>query len=151
MPYLEKHLYIKKSLLPNAGKGLFTKKAIVKGTRIIEYKGRLQRWADVKDEDGYNPYLLQVNRRFAINTQHYLKALSRYVNDANGLSRIEGIKNNCEFVSDGNRCFIESKKNIDRFEEIFVGYGKEYWTLIRKIQRSEKAKSSPTPTSQRFK
>ena len=36
MALLRKQLYIKKSGIPNAGKGLFTKKPIAKGTRIIE-------------------------------------------------------------------------------------------------------------------
>jgi hypothetical protein len=42
MALLEKHLRIKRSLLPGAGKGLFTTKFIPKGTRIVEYKEKLQ-------------------------------------------------------------------------------------------------------------
>jgi len=40
MALLKKQLYIKKSGIPNAGKGLFTKKPIPKGTGIIEYTGK---------------------------------------------------------------------------------------------------------------
>src|SRR5690606_40160989 len=54
MALLEKHLYVKKSTLPNSGKGLFTKVFIPKGTRIVEYKGRRTVWKDVKDDDGKN-------------------------------------------------------------------------------------------------
>src|SRR5690606_2925408 len=56
MALLEKQLFVKKSTIPNAGKGLFTKKAIAKGTRIVEYKGKISAWKDVKDEDGKNGY-----------------------------------------------------------------------------------------------
>jgi hypothetical protein len=50
--YLEKYLKIKKSTLPNAGKGLFTTIEIRKGTMIVEYKGKIQKWSAVKHEDG---------------------------------------------------------------------------------------------------
>jgi len=36
MAYLEKDLFLKKSHLPGAGKGLFTKIEIPKGTIIVE-------------------------------------------------------------------------------------------------------------------
>ena len=44
----KKQLFIKKSLLPAAGKGLFTRIQIRKGDRIIEYKGRHRLWKDAK-------------------------------------------------------------------------------------------------------
>ena len=121
--------------MPGAGKGLFTKKNIPKGTRITEYKGRIQPWKDVKDEDGYNGYLMYINRNTVINGLHYKKTFARYANDAIGLTRIKGIRNNAEFVSEGRRCFLETLRDIKPGEEIFVGYGKEYWDLIRKIRK----------------
>jgi uncharacterized protein len=47
MPLPEKQLFIKQSSIGNAGKGLFTKQYIAKGTRIIEYKGRVTTWKKV--------------------------------------------------------------------------------------------------------
>ena len=139
MSLLDKQLYIKKSTLVGAGKGLFTKKAIVKGTRITEYKGRIQPWKDVKDEDGYNGYLMYINRNTVINGLHHKKTFARYANDAAGITKIKGLRNNAEFVSEGRRCFLEALRDIKPGEEIFGGYGKEYWDLIRKI-RKESAK-----------
>jgi uncharacterized protein len=138
MAYLEKYLYVKKSTIPDSGKGLFTKIEIPKGKRVLEYKGKLQRWVDVKheEENGSNGYLLRVNYRKAINAKNQLKALGRYVNDANGPSKLAAVKNNCEFVSDGDRCYVESLRHINRFEEILVGYGKEYWVLMRKLEKA---------------
>ena len=66
MALLKKQLYIKKSKIPNAGKGLFTKKPIAKGTRIIEYTGKRTKWKDVKDEDGKNGYIFYINRNHVI-------------------------------------------------------------------------------------
>ncbi len=153
MALLEKHLYIKKSLLPNAGKGLFTKVAISKGIRIAEYKGKLERWVDVRneEEDGTNMYLLQVSARKAINAKNYLTTLARYANDARGTSKVAGLRNNCELVSEGDRCYIESLRGIKRFEEILVGYGKEYWALVRRIHAKSITKSAQKQAGKRFK
>jgi uncharacterized protein len=131
----EKHLVIKRSRLPNAGKGLFTRIDIPKGTRIVEYKGRIQPWREVKDKDGINGYLMYINRDVVINALPAVKTLGRYANDAQGLVRLEGVRNNSEYVTEGRRCFIEATRNIKAGEEIFVNYGREYWTLIKKLKK----------------
>lgn len=131
MALLEKYLFVKKSGLPNAGKGLFTRKAIPKGTRIVEYKGRVSKWKDVKDEDGKNGYIFFVNRNHVIDALPRKTALARYANDARGLVRIKGVVNNCDYVTDGKTPYIESKRDIPAGAEIFVDYGKDYWKVIR--------------------
>src|SRR5688572_9130980 len=124
MALLEKQLFVKNSTLPNSGKGLFTKKFIPKGTRIVEYKGRVSSWKDVKDEDGKNGYIFYVTRNHVIDALPYPSALARYANDARGLSRIKGLTNNCDYITDGLKPYIESKKDIPAGSEIFVDYGK---------------------------
>lgn len=131
MALLEKQLFVKRSTLPNSGKGLFTKKFIPKGTRIVEYKGKISKWKDVKDEDGKNGYIFFINRNHVINALPVKSALARYANDARGLSKISGLKNNCDYISDGLKAYIESKKDIPAGSEIFVDYGKDYWKVIR--------------------
>jgi SET domain-containing protein len=131
MALLEKQLFVKTSKLPNSGKGLFTKKFIPKGTRIVEYKGRISAWKDVKDEDGKNGYIFYVTRNHVIDAQLTKSALSRYANDARGLSKITGVINNCDYITDGVKAYIESKKDIPAGSEIFVDYGKDYWKVIR--------------------
>ena len=131
MALLEKQLFVKRSTLPNSGKGLFTKKFIPKGTRIVEYKGKISKWKDVKDEDGKNGYIFFVNRNHVINALPVKSALARYANDARGLSKIKGIVNNCDYISEGTRAYIESKRDIPAGAEIFVDYGKDYWKVIR--------------------
>lgn len=131
MALLEKQLYIKKSTIPNAGKGLFTKKFIPKGTRIVEYKGVRSTWKEVKDEDGKNGYIFYINRNNVINGLPNKKALARYANDARGIVRIKGLTNNADYIVDGLRAYVESKKDIPAGAEIFVDYGKEYWKVIK--------------------
>jgi hypothetical protein len=104
MALFEKHLVVKKSTLPNAGKGLFTKVFIPKRTRIVEYKGRITTWADVKEDDGENPYIFYIKRYHVIDALPTKKPLAAY---------------------------IESTKNIESGSEIFVDYGPDYWKTMR--------------------
>jgi SET domain-containing protein len=143
MVLLEDQLIIKQSTLPGAGKGLFTKKFIPKGTRIIEYKGKISNWKDVEHSQGENPYIFYVKRDHVINAAPYKKALARFANDARGLKRIKGLTNNAEYQEDGLRVFIVAKKDIPPGSEILVDYGKEYWDVIRynnKITQKENKK-----------
>lgn len=140
MALLKKQLYIKKSTIPNAGKGLFTKKAIVKGTRIIEYTGKRTTWKEVKDEDGKNGYIFYINRNNVIDALPTKKAYARYANDARGLVRIKGVLNNSDYIVDGLKAYIESKKDIPAGGEILVDYGNDYWKVIReniKLRKEE--------------
>lgn len=138
MAYLEKFLIVKKSLLPNAGKGLFTKKAIAKGVRIVEYKGKKRKWKDVKHLDGHNGYLMYITRNAVIDALPVISTFGRYANDAYGLSKVKGLRNNCEYVSESNRCYIEAKRSIAKGEELLVGYGREFWQLQRKLRKAGK-------------
>jgi len=132
MAFLEKHLYIKKSTIPGAGKGLFTKVFIPKGTRIIEYEGEVLTWKEVeKMADDRNGYVFYFNSRYVLDAWNYKKSLARYANDAKGIVRVEGLKNNAEYVTEKKRCFIEATRDIPKGSEILVGYGGEYWQAIR--------------------
>jgi SET domain-containing protein len=141
MALLEKQLVVKKSTIPNAGMGLFTKKFIPKGTHIVEYKGRISTWKEVKDEDGKNAYIFYVNRNHVIDGKPYKKAFARYANDARGLVKIKGVTNNCDYVTQGTTAIIESKKDIPAGAEIFVDYGKDYWKVIRENSKLWKQES----------
>jgi SET domain-containing protein len=126
MSLLEKQLVVKQSNIARAGKGLFTMKAIPKGKRIIEYKGRIIAWKEVA-YDSDNAYLYYVNRNHVIDASIDKKEMGRYCNDAKGSKKIKGLTNNCKFVKDGLRVFIQATKDIPAEAELFVGYGKEYW------------------------
>ena len=136
MALLEKHLVVKTSTIPDSGLGLFTSIPIEKGTRIVEYKGRITTWKEV-EYDSTNMYLYTVNPKHVIDARRTMKALARYANDAQGLTRIKGITNNCVYVNEGLRAYIEAVKNIPAGAEILVDYGKPYWDVIKQNKKEE--------------
>lgn len=136
MAFFEKHLVVKKSTIPGAGKGLFTTVDIPKDSRIVEYKGRITTWKEV-EWDSENKYIYTINPKHVIDASRTLKALARYANDAKGLTKLKGINNNCIYVNDGLKAYIESVKDIPAGSEIFVAYGKEYWDVIRQNIKNE--------------
>src|SRR5271168_5351045 len=107
MPLLEKHLIIKRSTLKGAGKGLFTGKDIPKGTKIVEYKGKITTWKEVDDRKGLNGYIYYVNRSHVIDARTTKEAFARYANDARGLLRTEGLSNNCTYIIEGLKVYIK--------------------------------------------
>lgn len=131
MPLPQKHLLIKRSNIHGAGKGLFTKVFIAKGTYIVQYKGRITTWKEVQQSDVFNAYIYYINRNYVIDAMHYLKSFARYTNDAKGLVKTKGLTNNCEFVKENGKVFVRATKNINAGEEVFVPYGKDYWDVIR--------------------
>ena len=144
MALLEKKLFVKKSTLPGAGKGLFTKVPIPKGTRVIEYKGEVLTWKEVeKMADDRNGYVFYFTSKYCIDAWKTKKSIAHFANDAKGLTRVEGIKNNSEYVTEKKRCLIETIKDIPADGEILVGYGAEYWQVIRynvKLEQENRAK-----------
>ena len=143
MALLEKFLFVKKSLIPGAGKGLFTKKLILKGSGIVEYKGKRMTWKEVDYDNGKNGYIYYINRNLVIDAKPLTKSFGRYANDANGLKKFKSLKNNARYVIDNSRVYIEAIKNIPAGEEILVRYGKEYWDIMRyNIKISKKKKTT---------
>ena len=138
MALLDRHLYIKRSSLPGAGKGLFTKHLIPKGMRITEYKGKLVTLKEVEkmtdDRDGYVFYF---NNKYCIDAWKTKKGVAHFANDANGIVRVEGVKNNSEYVTGERRCYIEATRDIQPGSEVLVGYGGDYWRAIRYNVRLE--------------
>lgn len=137
MALLENQLVVKASTLPGSGKGLFTKKFIPRGTRIVEYKGRMTTWNEVKN-DADNGYIYTIDNQHVIDAKNSVKTFGRYANDARGLVKIKGVSNNSTYVNDGNKVFIESIKDIPAGGEILVSYGKEYWDVIRQNKKIDK-------------
>ncbi len=124
---------VKTSQLPGAGKGLYTNKPIKKDSKIIEYKGEIINWKEYEkrvkeDKDGY---LFYINKNRCIDAYSTPKFKARYANDAMGLSRMKGLKNNASYQVFGDRCFIVAERDIEAGEEIFVNYTKDYWDCIR--------------------
>jgi SET domain-containing protein len=139
MNLLNQYLYVKRSILPNAGYGLFTTIPIEKGRFIIEYIGEVTTWEAIKG-DWSNHYIYFVNEEHVINAKAFPDALARYVNDARGLTRVRGVPNNSVFVNLEGKVYIKATKNIPAETEILVSYGKNYWEAIRKNRQMDNLK-----------
>ena len=128
-------LLVKKSTIPGAGKGLFTTKDIPRHTKVVEYGGDHITWAEVRKRyrgslfDAL--YLFHLGPNKWIDAQNRTECLARYANDAMGLSRIPGVKNNSEYQIHEGVPYIVATKKIPAGSEIFVSYTKEYWDVIK--------------------
>ena len=137
----ENKLIVKRSGLPGAGKGLFTKIFIPKGAAIVEYKGTITTWKDVDHNEGANGYIYYIKKNFVIDARLHPYSLARYANDAKGLKKVKGLLNNAEYKEYGFSVFIVAKKDIPAGSEILVEYGKEYWDNIRYNESIDRAKN----------
>lgn len=135
-------LIIKKSTLPNAGKGLFTTKAISKDSKIIQYRGEIIGYNEYRRRarNEVDQYLFYLRRDLCIDSMHTPQYKSRYANDAQGFTKIKGVKNNSDYVIFGDNCFMVATRNIKAGEEIFVDYTNHYWKAMKKRL---KRKTSP--------
>lgn len=130
-------LIVKKSTLPGCGKGLFTTKAIRKDAKVIEYRGEIIGYNEYRrrtrrEED---QYLFFVRMERCIDAMHTPQFKARYANDAAGLTRVKGIRNNSDYIIFGDKCFIVAARNIKAGEEIFVNYTKSYWSYMKKRKK----------------
>ena len=147
----KKQLVVKASKIPGAGKGLFTKELIPKGTRIVEYKGRITTWKEIEASTEFNAYVYYVSRNYVIDAKDDKKDLARYANDATGSGKVKGIRNNCKYVTDKKRVFIEAIRDIPAGEEILVPYGKEYWDVIKQNNKIDANKQKADANKQKTK
>ena len=130
---MTKDLIVKKSSLPKAGKGLFTKRDIKKGERIIEYLGEIvtEKELDRRAENDIYGYAFFISKNRCIDAYYTPEATARYANDAEGLSKKKGHPNNAFYEVWKRRGWITAERDIKAGSEIFVSYGKEYWKDIR--------------------
>jgi SET domain-containing protein len=97
MTVLDSDLVVKRSTLSGAGKGLFTKVFIPKGTRITEYKGRVMTWKEVQAEvDDHIGYVFWFNNNRVIDAWKTKEGVAHFANDAKGIVREAGVTNNSE-------------------------------------------------------
>lgn len=148
-------LLVKKSRLPGAGKGLFTTKFIEKDSKIIEYRGEIIGWKDYNErvkrqEDGY---LFYFNRNKCVDAFHTPQYKARFANDAAGIVRVKGLRNNSHYEVHEDKCFIVAARDIKPGEEIFCDYTRDYWKCIRHNIRLSKqnAKKEKAKASKRMK
>lgn len=135
-------LLVKRSRLPDAGKGLYTTRPIRRDAKIIEYRGEVIGYREYRrrarrEED---QYLFYLRREHCIDALHTPQYKARYANDAAGITRVKGIRNNSDYMIFGDKCFIVAARDIKAGEEIFVNYTRSYWDSMRKRMKKKKRK-----------
>lgn len=117
-------LYIDDSKIKEAGLGVFTNEIIPKNTIIDEYKGELVEISEYK----FNPYMYSLKdnqSKIIIDASKLPRCYMGMLND----SINSKFKNNCEFEPDieNKKVYIVSTRDIQAGEELFIGYGYNYW------------------------
>lgn len=124
----EDYLFIKKSQIPRAGKGLYTAIDLFRGEIIATFKGEIidEEEAQRRADAGNDRYFINMYNGKTMDCQN-VESFPKYANDALGMSD-SGFKNNSRIIlTEKNEVCLEATKNIKAKEEIFCGYGKRYW------------------------
>ena len=122
-----KDLQIKKSTIPNAGKGLFAKRDFKKNEVIGKYTGERVTAKQLQDRCGYStaPYGLQVGNRI------FDSACDRGIMSLANAKR-EMANANAKIVNKGtdSGANVRATKSIKKGDEIYVHYGSTYWKYL---------------------
>ena len=110
---------IKNSNIDN--KGLVAYKDIKKGTKIIEYKGKIitrkQSEKDPKFDNGRAIYLFNLNKRYDLDGDFKFNT-ARLINHS--------CEPNCEVTGSGLKIWVYAIKDIKKDEELSYDYGFSY-------------------------
>jgi hypothetical protein len=127
------YLYIKESLIPDAGKGLYTAIKIYRNEVISIFKGKIlsDQEAHFKASHGKDAYFINLPDGTIMDSMT-VRCFAKYANDASGLAQ-SSYKNNSMITIDeeGNVCIVATR-NIPIGAEIFCSYGSGYWKNIRR-------------------
>jgi hypothetical protein len=113
--------------------GLFAEENIRRGELIVQVTGEKYS-SDSEVELENNLYLLDSGD--GSNDYIDVKGPAMYANDANGLTRIPGLVNNCLFrLLDDGTMWLEATRTIETGKEIFASYGRAYWTAVKNLYK----------------
>ena len=107
---------IKKSNIDN--KGLVAAKDIKKGTKVIEYKGKLISKKESEDNPKFDNskriYLFEINKRYDLDGDFNYNT-ARLINHS--------CNPNCEVLGSGLKIWVYAMKNIKKGDELSYDYG----------------------------
>lgn len=120
-------VYIKKSKIANAKKGLFVSEKILQGDVVCKYMGVMvpMQYIDLEYYD--SDYIFHGNNElFVIDASDPLSCYGRYANDSLSLKKI-----NAKIVKSEDEDWAEivAIRNIKKNEEIYISYGVGYWMI----------------------
>ena len=122
------HLVAKRSTIKGAGMGLFTTKALKKGTTLGQYKGKRltsRRYNALRNAD-YVWEIRYKGKNVYIDGKSLKRGnLLRYVNGIKGKKQ-KRLENTTMFSRKG-KVFYKTTKRVPAGKELFIDYGDEYW------------------------
>ncbi|MCS6772126.1 MAG: SET domain-containing protein-lysine N-methyltransferase [Kiritimatiellae bacterium] len=107
------------------GTGVFARRRIAKGERIIEYTGLREKWSDHSAGEGSHTELMHVSPTHVINPREGGN-VSRFINHS--------CDPNCEAVIEDGRVFFYALRDIEVGEELLFDYA---LTLGRRFTRED--------------
>jgi uncharacterized protein len=132
--FLDKYLYVSQSTIPNAGKGLFARRAFADGAVIGEYTGERLGLEALKNVATDKTYYIQTMEYYdSVKKKtigaHIIDGIAltnkmRWINDPRYYPELL----NATMKQDGRgRVFVYATRLITANEEIFMSYGDDYW------------------------
>jgi len=131
------YLYLKPSLLKNAGNGLFTAIPIYENEIISLFKGEIltNKEALIRANNKQDHYFINLLNGSIMDSMH-TNCFAKYANDSEGFEKSK-YKNNCKIsLTETNKVCLVALRDIKTNEELFCSYGKAYWTLFKLNQLS---------------
>ena len=112
---------IRKSNIDRNGRGLYAIKDIKKGTRIIDYVGKIitkKKTEECKKFDNSKPiYLFNLNNRYDLDGDVSWN-IARLINHS--------CSNNCDYEGKGLKLWVTAVRDIKKGEELTCDYGFSY-------------------------
>ena len=112
---------IKKSKIDDEGRGLYATKNIRKGTKIINYIGKIITNKKIEESDKYDNskpiYLFTLNKRYSLDGD-FSWNIAGLINHS--------CENNCDYNGKGLKVWVTAIKDIKKDEELTCDYGFGY-------------------------
>lgn len=121
---IPEYITIKKSSIPNAGKGVFATIDIPKGTTIGEYIGKIYTGRDMENTSGDYLFSVRIKGKDIKIIDGKNKKESSWVRFVNSPLKFED--GNAHFYQYSKRIFLKTKENIKKGDEILAYYGDDY-------------------------
>ena len=129
-----KDLQVKKSSIPNSGKGLFAKRDYKKNEVIGQYTGERLTAKQLQDRYGYStaPYALQVGSMIID------AACSRGIMSLANAKK-QKANTNAKLVNKSTSAGVNVRatRKIKKGKEIFLHYGNDYWKSVHGIHSTK--------------
>ena len=120
-------LQVKRSTFPEFGQGLFATREHLRNTKLTHYSAK-----EVSNfRDPTSEYVLQIGKKRFINSKDPSNYVGRYINDSRGTNKQPNARfsrgYNITRKHNRHTVPIYSSKKINKGDELFISYGKQFF------------------------